>query len=73
MLIMVAWQLREGMFDKLERGQTTFLLQFPVWWAYALSAFGAFSAAIVATYTAFARIYEAFTGTEILEAEGAEH
>ena len=28
MLIMVAWQLREGMFDKLERGQTTFLLPF---------------------------------------------
>ena len=73
MLIMVAWQLREGMFDKLERGQTTFLLQFPVWWAYALSVFGAFAAAIVATYTAFARIFEAITGAQILEVEGAEH
>ena len=73
MLVMVAWQLREGMFDKLERGQTTFLLQFPVWWAYALSVFGAFAAAIVGTYTAFARVYEAFTGIQILESEGAEH
>ena len=35
--------------------------------------FGAFAAAIVATYTAFARIFEALTGAEILEAEGAEH
>ncbi|NDD43705.1 MAG: TRAP transporter small permease, partial [Rhodobacteraceae bacterium] len=43
------------------------------WWAYALSVFGAFAAAIVATYTAFARIFEALTGAEILEAEGAEH
>lgn len=73
MLVMVAWQLREGMFDKLERGQTTFLLQFPVWWAYALSVFGACAAAIVGTYTAFARVYEAFTGIQILESEGAEH
>ena len=35
-----------------------------------LAFFGAFAAAIVATYTAFARIYEAFTGAQILEAEG---
>ena len=73
MLIMVAWQLREGMFDKLDRGQTTFLLQFPVWWAYALSVFGAFAAAIVGTYTALTRVYEAFTGAQIIEPEGAEH
>jgi len=73
MLIMVALQLREGMFDKLDRGQTTFLLQFPVWWAYALSVFGAFAAAIVGTYTALTRVYEAFTGAQIIEPEGAEH
>ena len=62
---------REGMFDKLERGQTTFLLQF-LFAGLCLSVFGAFAAAIVATQTAFARIYETLTGAQILEAE-AEH
>jgi TRAP-type C4-dicarboxylate transport system permease small subunit len=72
-VVMIAWQLMHGMFDKMDRGQTTFLLQFPVWWAYALSLVGAAAAAIVGVYTALARVYQLLTGTKLIVDEGAEH
>ncbi len=73
-LVLIAVQLSSGMFSKLRSGQTTFLLQFPVWWAYALSLTGAVTAAIVAIYMALIRIMESLTGATILRDEmGAEH
>lgn len=72
-LVTIAWQLFQGMLDKMDRGQTTFLLQFPVWWAYALSSVGAGAAAIVGVYTALARVYQLFTGAKLIVDEGAEH
>lgn len=72
-LVIIAWQLKEGMFDKMNRGQTTFLLQFPVWWAYAFSLIGAASAGLVGVYTAYARIRQIFTGSALIVDEGAEH
>lgn len=72
-IVMIAVQLYHGMFDKMDRGQTTFLLQFPVWWAYALSLTGAAAAAIVGVYVALARILQAFTGQVLIVDEGADH
>lgn len=73
-LVLIAVQLASGMFSKLRSGQTTFLLQFPVWWAYALSLSGAVGAAVVAVYVAGARLAEAWTGRALLPVEpGAEH
>lgn len=72
-LVMIAWQLQQGMFDKMDRGQTTFLLQFPVWWAYALSLIGAAAAALVGLYTAWASVYRVFTGVSLIVEEGADH
>ena len=72
-LVMIAWQLMHGMLDKMDRGQTTFLLQFPVWWAYAFSLIGAAAAAIVGVYTALARVYQVLTGSTLIVDEGAEH
>jgi len=72
-LVAIAWQLKEGMISKFNSGTTTFLLQFPIWWAYALSLVGAVSAAIVGVYSASVRVYTALTGTLILTDEGAEH
>ena len=54
-------------------GQTTFLLQFPVWWAYGFSLIGAASAAIVGVYVAFARVMHVVTGTVTIIDEGADH
>lgn len=73
LLVLIALQLGQGMFDKMSRGQTTFLLQFPVWWAYGFSLIGAAAAAIVGVYVAFARTTEVLTGRKIIIDEGADH
>lgn len=73
-LVIIAVQLWQGTQNKFSRGQTTFLLQFPLWWSYALSLFGAIFAAIVAVYVAALRLVEVVTGrNHPLAAEGAEH
>ncbi len=73
-LVVVAWQLWLGTLSKMDRGQTTFLLQFPLWWPYALSVVGAVVAAVVAVYMALVRIYEVATKRHVVPAgEGAEH
>lgn len=65
-LILIAWKLYDGMSSKMRYGETTFLLQFPIWWAYAASLFGAIVAAIVGVYMACVRIYEFATGRIII-------
>lgn len=72
-LVLIAVQLGAGMLSKLSSGQTTFLLQFPLWWAYALSLSGAGAAALVAIYVVYVRLVEAATGRTILAIEGAAH
>jgi len=57
-LILIAWRLFEGMLSKKSYGETTFLLQFPIWWGYAASLFGAVFAAIAGIYMAGVRVFE---------------
>ena len=66
-LVVIAVQLEAGMQSKLRTGQTTFLLQFPVWWAYAFSLVGAVVAALVGIFMAYARILEALKGETIID------
>lgn len=73
-LVIIAYQLFLGMLSKHGSGQTSFLLQFPVWWGYALSLTGAIVAAIVGVYIAYVRVLEFTTGQVILPVElGADH
>ncbi len=73
-LVLIAWQLTQGMLSKMASGQTSFLLQFPVWWGYALGMLGAVTAAFVSIFIASMRILEVSTGRRILPPEmGAEH
>lgn len=65
-LVLIAWRLFEGMLSKMSYGETTFLLQFPIWWAYAASFAGAVVAALVGVYTASVRSYEVFSGRTVL-------
>jgi len=67
-LVLIAVQLFAGMQSKLRTGQTTFLLQFPIWWAYALSLFGAVIAAIVGVYLALVRVAEMLKGRALIPA-----
>lgn len=71
-LVLIAWQLFQGMLSKMRSGQTTFLIQFPIWWAYAASLVGAVGAALVGCYLALARLAEGVTGRTILPPEEGE-
>jgi TRAP-type C4-dicarboxylate transport system permease small subunit len=60
--------------SKFGNGETTLLLQFPIWWAYAASFFAAVVSALVGLYVAVERTREALQGRTILPVgEGAEH
>ena len=64
-LILIAWRLYEGMQDKLRYGETTFMLQIPVWWSYAASLAAAVAAAS-GVYVAALRVVEFLSGHAML-------
>lgn len=65
-VIFIGIRVYEGMLRYLGNGETTLFLQFPLWWAYALSVGAAVIAGLTAIYCAYARIVEAATGRPIL-------
>lgn len=56
---LVAWRLYLGLLDKIAYGETTLILQYPVWWAYAASLVGAVTFALVCAYTVWRSLNEA--------------
>lgn len=68
-MLLIAWQLLQGTISKMNSGQTTFLLEFPVWWSYAASVVAAFVAAVMACYVAAMRAVEVATGRSVLPDE----
>jgi len=71
-ILLITWRLGVGMLDKFGNGETTFLLQFPIWWAYAASFGAALVASVTAIYCAAGRVILAATGRLILPASGAD-
>jgi len=73
-LVLILWRLFEGTLSKYSSGETTFLLQFPVWWGYVLSLIAAIVGAVIGIYVAAIRILEFQSGSNILTADaGIEH
>ncbi len=70
LILLVTWRLLFGLVDKFANGETTFILQFPVWWAYAASFAAACSAAAVAVFCAWSRVVEAATGRKLMPERG---
>ena len=68
-LIAIAYQLYNGMLSKQRYGDTTFLLQFPIWWAYAASLSGSILTAVISIYVAGIRALELMRGEDILSQE----
>ena len=68
-LIAMAYQLYNGMLSKQRYGDTTFLLQFPIWWAYAASLSGSILTAVISFYVAGIRALELMRGEDILSQE----
>lgn len=55
-IVLITWRLFVGMQDKIRYGETTYLIQFPIWWAYAASFAAAITASIVSLYCAAMRL-----------------
>jgi TRAP-type C4-dicarboxylate transport system permease small subunit len=58
----LAYQHYLGMLDKIAYQETSFILRFPIWWAYAASLLGAIAFVIVAVYCLLASIMALSTG-----------
>ncbi|PYG26667.1 TRAP transporter small permease [Pelagimonas varians] len=65
-LVVIAVQLEAGFERKLRSGQTTQLLQMPIWWAYGASLIGAVLAALTAIYMAVLRLAELALGRDVV-------
>lgn len=73
-ILLLTWRLFDGLAGKYQNGETTFLLQFPLWWAYGASFVASMIAAVVSLYCAFSRVAEVATGGVYLPSRfGADH
>lgn len=63
-IVLIAWRLWHGMWDKIRYQETTFILQFPVWWGFAAAMAAAAVGVLVSVYMLAIRAREAFTGHE---------
>ncbi len=61
-ITVIAWRLWFGLQDKIRYGETTFILQFPVWWAFAACMAAAAIAVVVSFYMVGVRLIEARDG-----------
>lgn len=72
-LVLIAVQLYYGMTTLIRRHSTTFLLQYPLWWNYALALVPAVLTALIAIYMAVVRLVEALTNHSLVATAGADH
>lgn len=72
-LVLIAVQLNDGMNTLIRRHSTTFLLQYPLWWNYALSLVPAVMTAAIAVYMVFVRLAEALGNRSLIASAGADH
>lgn len=57
-VILIAWRLWIGMLDKHRYGETTFILQFPVWWGFLVAGIAAWIAVMVSLWSTWERFTE---------------
>lgn len=73
-LVLVTVQMYDGMHTMMRRNSLTFILQFPVWWAYAAAMVPAVMVSVVAVWMAIVRVAEAVTDRSLIpETAGADH
>jgi TRAP-type C4-dicarboxylate transport system permease small subunit len=62
--LLLAWRMQLGLTDKLSYGETTMILQMPVWWPFALALTGAWVFVLVSAYTVWRSLNEALGAGE---------
>lgn len=63
----ILWRLWAGMQDKMQYNETTFILQFPVWWGYAVCVPVGAVFVIVCAWTVVRSLVEGRTGGQAAE------
>lgn len=58
-MVLIAWRLYAGMLGKVKNAETTFLMQIPLWWAYAACLVAACLAALVTLWATVAALRRA--------------
>lgn len=73
-IVVVAWRLWYGMLDKIRYHETTFILQFPVWWSYAACMVAAAIGAVISLYLLYERARATISGeTLVRPGDGGVH
>lgn len=72
-IVLIAWRLWYGLLDKIRYSETTFILQFPVWWGFAAAMFAAAVGVLVSLFVLYVRFREVVEGRSILQGQGAVH
>ena len=65
-ILIICYKLFDGLIAKYNFQETSFLLQFPLWWSYAASFVAACVACLVAVYCSCVRVLEALYNKQIL-------
>lgn len=69
-IFVIAWRLWYGLMDKIRFRETTFILQFPVWWGFAAAMFAVSIAVIVSVYMVYVRARELGSNQHATPASG---
>ena len=70
---LLMWRHAYGLLDKVQYGETTFILQFPIWWGYAGVAIGLCVWIIVGAWTMAADVQALIDGKAARSGAGALH
>lgn len=65
--LIVAWQLWLGFLDKLAYGETSMILQMPIWWGYAAGVAASVVFVLTCFYTVWRSLNETIAGTSAAE------
>jgi TRAP-type C4-dicarboxylate transport system permease small subunit len=73
-LLVITVQMYDGMQTMMRRNSLTFILQFPLWWAYAAAMVPAVVVSVVGVWMALVRVAEAALNRSLIpEPAGADH
>lgn len=67
--MLLAWRHYDGMLSKMQYNETTFILRFPSWWAYAICLVGLITWIIVGSWSAFKDARMVLTGHTFASAD----